>query len=58
MDITRCPRCEKRMIAVTTVSGRTDFQCLQCDKLDPPKTDAVRWAESPLAPPIRSDRTS
>ena len=44
-QITRCPKCGKRMIAVITVSGRTDLQCISCD--DP----AVRWAESPLIAP-------
>jgi hypothetical protein len=44
-QITRCPKCGKRMIPVVTISGRTDLQCISCD--DP----AVRWAESPLTAP-------
>lgn len=44
-QITRCPKCGKRMIPVITISGRTDLQCISCD--DP----AVRWAESPLTAP-------
>jgi tRNA(Ile2) C34 agmatinyltransferase TiaS len=45
---TRCAKCGKRTVAVITISGRTDFQCISCD--DP----AAKWAESPLpltAPP-------
>ena len=44
-DLTRCPRCGKRMVPVVTLSGRTDLQCISCD--DP----AVKWAESPLTAP-------
>jgi len=44
-QITRCPKCGKRMIPVVTISGRTDLQCISCD--DP----AVKWAESPLTAP-------
>jgi len=55
MDVTRCPHCKKRMIAVPTVSGRTDFKCLRCDNLDPLKTDAARWVDSPLATPLAVD---
>jgi hypothetical protein len=29
--------------------GRTDLRCLYCDMVDPLKTDAVEWAENPLA---------
>ena len=42
---TRCPKCEKRMVPVVTISGRTDLQCISCD--DP----AVKWPESPLTAP-------
>jgi hypothetical protein len=34
--------------------GRTDFRCLECDKVDSLKTDAVEWAESPLAAPTKA----
>jgi hypothetical protein len=44
-DLTRCPRCRKRMVPVVTLSGRTDLQCISCD--DP----AVKWAASPLTAP-------
>jgi hypothetical protein len=30
-------------------NGRTEFRCLHCDLVDPIKTDAVKWAQSPLA---------
>lgn len=43
--LTRCPKCGKRLVAVITISGRTDLQCISCD--DP----AVKWAESPLTAP-------
>jgi tRNA(Ile2) C34 agmatinyltransferase TiaS len=43
--LTRCPKCGKRMVAVVTISGRTDLQCISCD--DP----AVKWAESPRTAP-------
>jgi phage FluMu protein Com len=49
MDATRCPHCNRRMKAVTTTDGRTDLKCLRCDEVDPLQTDAVKWAESPLA---------
>jgi len=44
-DLTRCPRCGKRMVPVVTLSGRTDLQCISCD--DP----AVKWAENSLTAP-------
>jgi hypothetical protein len=47
----RCPRCNKRMKAVIGAKGRTEFQCLQCDKVDPLVTDAVKWTEGPLVSP-------
>jgi hypothetical protein len=51
MDTRRCSRCKKRMKAVMAENGRTEFTCLRCDFVDPIKTDAVKWAESPLAAP-------
>ena len=50
----RCPRCTKRMKTVLGPDGRTEFLCLSCDKVDPLRTDAVKWAASPLARPMRS----
>jgi len=51
----RCPLCNRRMKTVLGSTGRTEFQCLDCDKVDPMKTDAVKWAESPLAAPVKAD---
>jgi phage FluMu protein Com len=51
MDTTRCPKCNKHLMAVTEKTGRTELRCLTCDSVDPLKTDAVKWAESSLAPP-------
>jgi phage FluMu protein Com len=52
MDGTRCPKCQKRLIAMTDRTGRTELRCLKCDHVDPMKTEAVKWAESPLAEPL------
>ena len=49
MDATRCPHCQKRMKVVMAPNRRTDFKCLKCDLVDPLQTDALRWAEGPLA---------
>jgi tRNA(Ile2) C34 agmatinyltransferase TiaS len=54
LDATRCPRCNKRMKAVLGPDGRTDLLCLECDKVDPPATDAMKWADSPLAVPTKA----
>jgi tRNA(Ile2) C34 agmatinyltransferase TiaS len=48
MDATRCPKCRRRMKAVTIKAGRTDVRCLGCDEVDPMQTDAVKWAQSSL----------
>jgi hypothetical protein len=49
MDVSRCPGCKKRLIAMTDRTGRTKLACLKCDRIDPMKTDAVKWASSSLA---------
>jgi ssDNA-binding Zn-finger/Zn-ribbon topoisomerase 1 len=49
MDKSRCPKCKKRLIKMTNRTGRTSLLCLQCDNVDPMKTDAVKWANSGLA---------
>jgi uncharacterized protein (DUF2336 family) len=49
MDISRCPRCRKLLMPVLSANGRTELLCLKCDDVDPLTTDAVKWAESPLA---------
>jgi hypothetical protein len=42
------------MRAVATSDGRTGFKCLHCDEVDPLQTDAVKWADSPLASPTKA----
>jgi phage FluMu protein Com len=54
MDATRCPKCNKRLIAETHRAGRTEMRCLTCDAVDPLKTEAAKWAESSLAQPPSS----
>jgi len=44
MDVTRCPKCNKRLVATDRTGS-----CLKCDEVDPLKTDAAKWADSPLA---------
>ncbi len=51
MDVTRCPKCKKRLMAMTDRTGKTEMLCLKCDKVDPMKTDAAKWADSPLTGP-------
>jgi phage FluMu protein Com len=53
MDLSRCPKCNKRLMATTERTGRTELKCLKCDEVDPMKTDAAKWADSALAPPTR-----
>jgi phage FluMu protein Com len=54
MDLSRCPKCNKRLMATTERTGRTELKCLKCDEVDPMKTDAAKWADSALAPPTRA----
>jgi phage FluMu protein Com len=54
MDLTRCPKCKKRLVAMTDRSGRTELRCLKCDSVDPMKIDAAKWADSPLADPPKA----
>ena len=49
MDVTRCPKCKKRLMAMTDRTGATKLVCLKCDNVDPMKTDAAKWADSNLA---------
>lgn len=49
MDISRCPQCRKLLVPVLSASGRTELLCLKCDEVDPLRTDAAKWAMSPLA---------
>jgi phage FluMu protein Com len=54
MDDHRCPKCNKLLMAMTDRTGRTELRCLKCDQIDPMKTRAVRWADSPLAGPTKA----
>jgi phage FluMu protein Com len=49
MDDHRCPKCKKLLMAMTNRTGRTELRCLKCDRVDAMKTEALKWAESPLA---------
>jgi len=49
MELSRCPDCNRRLMAMTDRTGRTKLVCLKCDDVDPMKTDAARWANSSLA---------
>jgi phage FluMu protein Com len=51
MDAIRCPKCEKRLMATTDRTGESELRCLNCDKVDPMKTDAAKWADSSLSGP-------
>jgi phage FluMu protein Com len=54
MDDHRCPKCNKLLMAMTDRTGRTQLRCLKCDQIDPMKTHAARWANSPLAGPTKA----
>jgi hypothetical protein len=48
-----CARCGKPMMLALPPGGagpRT-LQCLDCDRPDPLKSDALRWLSSELRPP-------
>jgi hypothetical protein len=42
------------MLAMTDRTGRTELRCMKCDKIDPMKTDAAKWADSSLAGPTNT----
>jgi hypothetical protein len=51
--VSRCLHCGRRMVPVSSLSGRTELKCLFCDKLDPLEMmEAKKWADSPLAQSI------
>ena len=54
MNEHRCPKCKKLLMAMTDRTGRTELVCLKCDKVDPMRTDAAKWAESPLVGPTKA----
>jgi hypothetical protein len=49
MDVSRCVRCQKRLMKMTDRTGQSKLVCLKCDNIDPMKTDAAKWADSRLA---------
>jgi hypothetical protein len=51
MDPSRCAKCRWRMLAMADQTGRTMLVCLECDNIDPMKTDALAWANSSLGCP-------
>jgi hypothetical protein len=51
-----CPKCNKPMTLGLPPGGKGPrvWQCLDCDGLDPLKSEeAARWANSPLRPPAK-----
>ena len=46
MDITRCPSCNKRLMAMTDRTGRTELRCLKCDKPAARKSAPPQWSAS------------
>jgi phage FluMu protein Com len=54
MDDRRCPKCNRLLMAMTDRTGRTELRCLKCDQIDPMKTQAAKWADSPLAGPTKA----
>jgi phage FluMu protein Com len=54
MNDQRCPKCKKLMLAMTDRTGKTELRCVKCDKVDPMKTDAVKWANSGLSGPTNA----
>jgi DNA-directed RNA polymerase subunit M/transcription elongation factor TFIIS len=54
MNDHRCPNCKKLMTAMTGRTGRTELRCLKCDRVDPMKTNAVKWANSGLTGPTHA----
>ena len=59
MDISRCPQCRKLLVPVLSENGRTELLCLKCDEVDPLRTDAAKWARSPLVEsPLADDQAA
>jgi DNA-directed RNA polymerase subunit M/transcription elongation factor TFIIS len=46
----RCPSCGKLM-NLTREKDAAVYRCSSCDQVDPMKTEAAKWAQSPLSPP-------
>ena len=51
MNEQRCPKCKKLLMAMTDRTGKIERRCLKCEKVDPMKTDAVKWANGGLSGP-------
>jgi hypothetical protein len=47
--LTHCVHCGKRLVPTLSPDGRTELTCIWCDNVDPVQTEAVKWADSPLA---------
>lgn len=54
MNKHRCTHCKKITIAMTDRTGTTELRCLRCDKVDPMKTHALKWANCGLSGPIEA----
>jgi phage FluMu protein Com len=54
MEAHRCPKCKKLLMAMTDRTGKTELRCLKCEQVDPMKTEAAKWADSPLAGPTKA----
>jgi hypothetical protein len=46
------------MVFEPSFTGRAQLQCVFCDKLDPLKIEAAKWADSPLATPYPAGETT
>jgi hypothetical protein len=53
MDLSRCTHCKRRLMAMSDRKGRTTMVCLDCDRVDPMKIEAAKWAYSGLATSLR-----
>lgn len=46
----RCPTCRKQMVHAVVEKGVATYRCLDCERIDPMKTDVIKLAHS-LQPP-------
>jgi uncharacterized protein YbaR (Trm112 family) len=51
MDVVRCPRCNRPLLAMTDRTGKTELLCLKCDKVDPMKIDVGMLAKRQVSGP-------
>jgi hypothetical protein len=42
-------------MAITDRTGRTEMRCVKCEKVDPMKTSALKWARGPLASGVETN---